>query len=51
MALFVFDEVMSSIYFLHSKQAWQVKLPELYRAKISERLPTCEILARLCTPS
>ena len=35
---------MSGNYFLHSKQAWQVELGELYRAKISEHLPTCEIL-------
>ena len=45
MALIAFDEIMSSIYFLHSKQAWQVELAELYRAKISERLPTSKILS------
>ena len=33
---------MSSIYFLHSNQPWQMEYAELYRAKLSEHPPTSE---------
>ena len=43
----LFDEMMSSIYYLHSQHAWQMEFAELYRAKISDHLPpTCKILGQ-----